>query len=183
MPTHEHGLYVLWAYSQFGSKECAVPGGVQDPGHADHPIRRELAVHESAIGHYIKRVAHHDDDAIRTMLDHILRYALYNSGVGGNKIIPAHARLPRKTARDHNHIAVCGLGVIVRTTHYAAIEQVDRCGLPNIQGLAFGEAFLDIQQHYFVGEFPTGHGIGASCTHVAGPYHGDFHCVCSRLIG
>ena len=75
----------------------------------------------------------------------------------------------RSTARRHQPPppAADGAGVVA----------VDRAGLPDVEGLAFGEAFLDVEQNDFVADFSGGEDVGAGGAHISCSDDGDLGAV------
>ena len=89
-----------------------------------------------------------DHDRVLAAGTHLLADAGHDLGVGRQEIVAAHARLAGNSGRDHDHVAAGGV-LVVAGADDVRVEAHDRRRLPQVEGLAFGDAFKvgDVQQH------------------------------------
>ena len=73
------------------------------------------------------------------------RRPLHDLEVDAEKIVAAHAGLARHARRDDHHVGARDGGIVVRADHLG-VETVDRRGLGDVERLALGHAFRDVEQ-------------------------------------
>jgi hypothetical protein len=88
------------------------------------------------------------------------------------QVVAAHAGLARDAGGDHDDVGIRGVFVIVGAADIG-VALLDGHGLEQIESLALGHAFDDVDEHD-VGEFLGGDPVSGRCAHVAGTYDGDF---------
>ena len=68
MPAEDHRLDVLHGDIEGLGQEGAVTGGVEDAGHADHPLAREAGHLFGDPAHHVEGIRHHHDDGLWAIL-------------------------------------------------------------------------------------------------------------------
>ena len=103
----------------------------------------------------------------------------HDPGVGGQKIVAAHARLAGNAGRDHHDVAA-GRVVVVGRAGDAGVKTHDRAGLEKIERLALGHVLgLGNIQEHDVAQFGSRTPMRGGRPDVACPDDRDlraFHC-------
>ena len=171
----QQGLDVFRRNVQRLGQEGAVTGGVQDAGHAEHAVGIHLGGQVSAVAHHVQRVGHDDNLGVGRVLDDVLGHGLHDAGVGGDKVVAAHARFAGKAGGDDHHLGVVRGLVVVGHALDAGVVEIDGGCLPHVQRLALGHAFFDVQKNDFVHDVFFSDAIGACRTNVSCSYNCYFH--------
>ena len=161
---HESGD-VLDGNIQLLGDESAEARRVENAGHADHAIAREAAELVSRLRHGVERVGDDDQDAIGRVLHHLAHHVAHDLEVGVEQVVAAHAGLARNAGGDDHDVGVGGVGVIVGAEH-VGVALFDGHGLQQIETLALGHAFDDVDQ-YDVAQFLRRQPVRRGGAHVA----------------
>ena len=173
MSSHENSLNVLGAHIQRFCKEGAVPGGIEHTSHAHHTVVGQSGRLPCLVSHDIQGIGYNHNDGFRAVGQNLLSHTLDNPRIGRDQIVAAHPRLARQATGDHDDIRSCGLAIVVGRAHCAGVVAVDRAGLPDIEGLALGKSFFDVEEDDLVADFTGGEHIGAGRAHIACTYYSD----------
>src|ERR1700736_614420 len=96
MPAEHIGLHIAHRRAQFLCDEGAETSGIQHTRHADHAVARKDADVVRQLGHRVKRIRDHDDDAVGRVLHYLLRYLSDDFLIFLDKVVAAHAWFARE---------------------------------------------------------------------------------------
>ena len=174
MTADHHALDLVRVGFQRLAQITLEAGRVERAAHAEDLILRKSALLQRQIGHRVHRIADHQDDRFRGILQDIAHDRSDDAGIHADQFLARHARLTRH-ARSHDHdVGIRRSGIIVRHAGQLRIEVHQRSGLENIQHLAFRNAFLDIEENQLVGNLPRRDHIGTGRTHVTCTHYCNF---------
>ena len=120
------------------------------------------------------RVREDDEDSVGAVRNDLLRHAAHDGGVLGEEVVAAHARLARKPGRDHRDVGAFRKAVVV-TADECRVEAVDGRAFPEVERLALGHAFHDVDEGDFVDDVHPSDALGNGCAYVTGAYNGELH--------
>ena len=126
---------------------------------------------QAVVDHGVEGVAHHDENGVGAETGDVGADRLDDRDVLGQEVVAAHARFAGQAGGDDDYVAVGGVLVAVGADDVAVVA-FDGGGLHEVEGLALGHAFDDVQQHD-VAEFLGGGPMGAGGADVAGSDDGD----------
>ena len=92
--------------------------------------------------------------------------------VDAQQIVAAHAGLARHAGGDDHHIGALDVGVIVGALELG-VEAVHGTGLGQIQRLALGQAFGDVEDHH-IAQFLQRHQMGQRAADLSAADKSDF---------
>jgi hypothetical protein len=171
VPAQHQGADLGGRDPQLPRQEGAQPGGVEDPGHADHPLAREAGGLEGDVAHRVQRVGDHDHDRVGRSLGHRPADLAHDLAVGLEQVLAAHVRLARQPGGDHDDVRAAGLVVVIGSAH-AGVVPPDGTRLIEVQRLALREPLLHVDQDQ-LGVAALGQLVRGGCPHVAGPDDSD----------
>ena len=97
-------------------------GRIERTAHAEDLILRKSALLQRQIGHRVHRIADHQDDRFRGILQDIAHDRSDDAGIHAAQFLARHARLTRH-ARSHDHdVGIRRSGIIVRHAGQLRIE-------------------------------------------------------------
>jgi hypothetical protein len=173
----DEGVDIVHRDVEFHRDEGAEAGGVEDAGHADHPVLRKAAHIVGDVAHRIQGVADDDQDGVGGILRHLLGHLGHDPLVGGQQVIPAHPRLSRNAGRDDNNVGIPRLFVAIGSDEVGVVL-LHRRRLRQIEGLPLRNPLDDIHQdHIAKGLFAQT--LRSSCSDVSRTDHG--HLLVHRI--
>ncbi len=115
--------------------------------------------------HGVERIGDADDEGVGSILLDALAHRRHDFEIDADQIVAAHAWLPRHAGGDDHHIGTLDVGVIVGAFQLR-IEAFDRAGLGQVQRLALGQAFGDVEHHH-VTKFLERHQMGERAANLS----------------
>ena len=100
------------------------------------------------------------------------RDRLDDAGIGRDQVVPAHAGLARNAGGDDHHIRALERGGVIVGAGDQGVGAKDRRRLDQIQRLAGGQAFDDVEQHD-IAKLPLGGQQGEGAADLAGTDEGE----------
>src|SRR5215472_1916841 len=158
--------HVLYADVKLLGDESAEARGIEDAGHPDHAVARELAQLVRGLGHGVEGIGDHDEDAVGRVGYDFGDDILHDFEIRVQQVIAAHARFAGDACGDHDDVRVGRIGVVVGAQH-EGVALFDRHGLKQVQALALGNALENIDEHnvrQFLGSDP----MSSRRAHIAG---------------
>ena len=141
---HEGG-HVLDRDVELLREEVAEARGVEHAGHADHHVDRQAGEFLQRPHHRVERVGDADDEGVGGVFADAGADLLHHLEIDLQEIVAAHARLARNAGGDDDHVGALDRLVGLRAG-IAHVEAVDRRGLGDVERLAVGDAFLDVEE-------------------------------------
>ena len=102
-----------------------------------------------------------------------------DAGVDRQQIVAAHARFAGNACGDDHHIRAFEVGIIIGAFE-GRIDLFDGAGLRDIERLALGQAFGDVEQNDIPEFFQCGE-VGERPADHPGADEGDFLTVCHAV--
>ena len=115
--------------------------------------------------HGIQRVGDADHEGVRRVFLQALTHGLHDLEVDAQKVVAAHPRLARPAGGEDADIGARDIGVRGGALE-RRVKALDRAGLGNVQRLALGGAFGDVEQDD-VAEFLDGREMGKRAADLA----------------
>ena len=123
------------------------------------------------MAHRVERVRDDDDDRLRGDCRRLLDHGSDDAGILGQEVVAAHAGLAGQAGGHHDHVGAGRVRIVVRAEHSGVMGD-DRRGLGEVETLALGKTFDDIDEHD-VGQAGLGDALGGGRADVAGADDGD----------
>src|SRR2546425_4163199 len=142
---HKRG-HVFDRYVQRFGYEASHARRIQNARHADHALFGKPRVLHRDVAHRIKRIRDDDQDRVPRILKNFIGNRAYDSSVGLEQIVAAHAGFSREPRRDDNDVRVSGLLVSV-CAYQPRIVTLDWSSLGQIERFALWHAFDYVNQH------------------------------------
>jgi hypothetical protein len=171
--TEHHGVDVLDGNVKRLGEEHPVAGGVEDAGHADHPLSRKPRGAHGHVAHHVERVRDDHDHRVRRHPCDLLRHRADDSGVRLDEVVSAHARLPRDSRRHHEQLGPGGIVIAIRPED-AAVEPFNRSRLPLVQRLSLRHAFDHVDHQDRARQLLFGEPLRGGGADVPRTHHGNF---------
>ncbi len=146
MTAEDEGGHIFHRDVEFLREEIAQAGRVEHAGHADNHRRRQPGELLQRPYHRIERVGDADDECVARVFADAGADLLHHFEIDLEKIVAAHAGLARHARGHHDHVGALDrlVGLRAREAHVIA---VDGRGLRDVERLAVGNTFLDIEEH------------------------------------
>ena len=125
MPAQHEGVGVLHGDAQLHGHEGPHARAVEHARHPEHAVPGQAGDAVGHLAHGVERVADHDEDGLRRVLEGLLGALLDDLVVRVEEIVAAHARLAGDAGGDDHHVAVGRFVVAVRAGDLG-IEAHDR---------------------------------------------------------
>ena len=117
--------------------------------------------------HRVERVGDADDEGVRRVLLDAVADRLHHLEIDAEQIVAAHAGLARHAGGDDDDVGAGDVGVVVGALQ-ARVEAATGAGLGEIERLALGRAFGDVEQHD-VAQLLQRRQMGERAADLAGP--------------
>ncbi len=96
--------------------------------------------------HRIQGIGDADHERVRRVILDALADGRHDFQIDAQKIVAAHAGLARHAGGDDDDVGALDVGVGIRAPE-DRVETLDRAGLRDIERLALGQAFDDVEEH------------------------------------
>jgi hypothetical protein len=174
-------LDVLHGDPRLGGYEVLEPRGIEDSGHAHHPVASEAGDPLHRVDHRDEWVRDDDDEGVLAPLLHLRRDVLHDLHVHLEQVVAAHPRLAREAGRDDDHVGPVHVVPTVRADDVAVVA-VTPPQMHDVQGLALRHPLRlgDVVEHD-VAELTLEAQQRELTTDLACPDEGDLSTLGHRL--
>ncbi len=145
MPAQNEGGDILHRDIEFDAEEVAETGRIQHAGHAADLVCRQPREFLQRPDHRIERVGDADDERVGGMGGDAFAHRFHDLEVDPQEIIAAHAGFARDACGDDADIGPRDIGIGLRAPE-RGVEPFGRAGFRDIESLALGGAFGDVEQ-------------------------------------
>ena len=149
----------------------AEAGAVEHASHAADLLMRQAREFAQRPDHRIERVGDADDEGVGGVLGDAFAHRFHDLEVDAEQVVAAHARLARHAGGDDAHIGAGDVGIVVGALE-DGVEALGRTGFGDVQRLALGGAFRDVEQHD-IAEFLDRGEMGERAADLTGADEGD----------
>ncbi len=118
----------------------------ENAGHADDLFGLEAGELLQRPHHRVERVGDADHEGVGRMLLDAVADGFHDLEVDADEVVAAHAGLAGHARRHDDHVRAGDVRVIVGAL-VLGVEAVDRRGFGDVETLALGNAFRDVEQH------------------------------------
>ncbi len=156
---------------------------VQNSGHTADLLRRQTREFLQRPDHRIERVGDADHERIRRVGGDAFAHGFHDLEVDAQEVIAAHAGLAGHTGGDDAHIRARDVGIVLCALE-ARVEPFGGAGFGNVERLALGRAFGDVE-HHDVAQFFECHEVGESAPYLSRADKGNLgsgHGICLRSV-
>ena len=119
---------------------------VEHAGHAADLLRRQAREFLQGPDHRVERVGDADDEGVGRIGGDAFAHGLHDLEVDAQKVVAAHARLARHAGGDDADIRAGDIGVGSCVPLSAGVEPFGGAGFGDVERLALGGAFGDVEQ-------------------------------------
>ena len=120
--------------------------GIEHARHAHHAGVRQAAGLPQHIDHRVQRVGDADDEGVRRVVADARAHLAHHLGVDREQVVATHAGLARHAGGDDHHVGALD-GRVVLGAAERRVEAFHRAALGEVQRLALGHAFDDVEEH------------------------------------
>ena len=145
MAAKDKGGDVFDRHLEFLGKEIAETRRIQNTCHADDTRGRQAGCLLQDADHDIERVGDADHEGVRAVVADSRANLLHDLGVDADQVVAAHSGLAGNTGGHDDDIASGQRLITVRALH-DGIETLDRAGLRDVERLALGNAFGNVEE-------------------------------------
>ena len=145
MAAEDEGVGVGHRYAQLGRDEIPEARRIEHAGHAQDPFTWKARRCQGNVAHRVEGVGDDDQDRIRGLGGSLLNHRPNDPGVLGQEVVAAHPGLAGKARGHDDDVRTGRVGIVVGPDDPRIVAD-DRGGLGQVEGLALGQAFDDIDQ-------------------------------------
>ena len=145
-PPSNEGGDVLDRDRELVRDEVAEARGIQHAGHAHHLPVRQAAGLPQHIDHRVQRVGDADDEGARRVIADARADLAHDLGIDREQVVAAHAGLAWHAGGDDHHVGAFDRRVVLGAAE-GRIEALHRAALGEVERLALGHAFDDVEEH------------------------------------
>ena len=178
VPAQHHGAHVFHRHARSLREEELQPRGIEDAGHAHHPLGRKAGDLLHGVDHGIERIRDHDDEGVRAAGAQVLGHTAGDLEIDAEQIVARHAGLARHPGGHDDHVGACQIvpaggaadgGVVAE--HGAVLLEIERLALRE------PELLRDVEQPH-VAQLLPGRQRRQLAPDVTGPNQGNLLPLC-----